>query len=412
MSAGTTVTINSTVRPAGASNRRVTWSIKDGEPAGIVTIVNAQLGIIRAEPNASGTVTLVVTPEGGGTPVECVIIVTSLPSATVNIDRNANYTVLGATTGDTVVWDWFDSEGLELTTPLPSGFPFAHVPQNGNRYRVRAESPNEDAVMLRGRVVVPNPLSPEDRSSDLTIREQTWTLHAVEPLARIAFMDGDRRLTRIVLGIKPGDTDGSTGQISEDGLTVSFARPDSTGGTLLPFEWSARQVRDRADRNKWNDVVDFMTPVMDGDTIASFVPAAQTPTGSTIYIRARSVGTTRVTGINHNGRRRVNISVRVLLFPDESNITAPATISMVAGKTVNARGKVSGSNVIRELRYELVGNESNFVSVPDNFRLRGGRITGLTATPEENNPLKLVIRYAPFRDDDKIERPITVRPQS
>jgi hypothetical protein len=356
MSVDTTVTINAAVRPAGASNRGVTWEPKPGgsrdesgtvvEDNAIVRFTNAdddRLGIITAV--AAGTAVLTVTPDSGTrvTPVEVTITVTNMPSATVRLDRNATYSILGAGNRDEVKWDFVQRGVDDPITDFPSNFPFTDRTQQGIRFRVRASE--EGPAYLRGRVLAKDSkgdIMKDANGQEIFIREQIWYLESVIPISRLSFMQGGDPVRRLDLGIKKGDI--TAGEPIQ--LIVEDTR--NTDSTLLDFEWTVRTRRGQqpliaVSGGKVENGV--LTPVT--------IHVAALTEGSN-----RVAGNTRLIGTNHNGRKRVSLSVRVMIYPDATDIkTRGSSIVLTEGRAAGVRARVTLKGGHRDLVYQLVQGE-------------------------------------------------------
>jgi hypothetical protein len=357
MSADTTVTINASVRPAAASNRRVEWRITgstdaNGKAANFLTIQDDErfLGIIRALPvtpgsdiRYPGTVTL--EARHGSFTAEAVITVTAGPSATVRRGRTANYSVLGAPSNARVEWalenldrdgniipqeDIDDSAKPEITANFAGS-------QSGSRFRVTARQ--EGPARLKATIKVPEfDNEGNETENTVVVREQTWNLESVVPINRLGFRidpDGSNEaVRRITLGVPAAGTKGQPAT-----LEVELLRPNDA--TRLDFEWSARKDK------QGNDIVLVdCEPVKNEDGTNGW--------NGRITVTALNPGSTRITGTNFNGRRRINISVRVFLFPTTDQIMIRSnSLTLELGKNANVRGKVSAKNADKRLSYEL-----------------------------------------------------------
>jgi hypothetical protein len=342
-----------------------------------------RLGIITAVGPGTAVLTVTTDPFRDGSrtfTAEATITVTAMPSATVRIGRNATYTVLGATTRDEVEWDFLHVENGEVISLDDT--PFSDGTQTGIRYRLRAE--DVGPAILRGTVRVDGEI----------VRQQTWSLYAVEPISRLAFIRDDAPVRRVDLGIKKGDI--------SSGVPVDFTIEDvrSDTSTILPFEWTVRTKKGQQ-------------PIIKHEEISTTDEYGVVTT--TIRITADSLipGSTRLVGVNHNGRKRVSLSVRVVLFPDEGDIRPrSSTISLAVGKAASVRARVTLKGGHRGLTYQLVqGEDRTLVTAEsphpsvtfDNDKLR---LTAREVT-EGQTPLFVRIIGAPGVNESGVPLPLS-----
>jgi hypothetical protein len=403
MSVGTTMTLSATVRPAAASNKGVDWTATtmDDEETDAIIFRDPSHNPVIFDAVKPGVYKITGTSRATGAKVHCVITVTSGPTSTVRIGRRGTYSVLGSNARSDVKWTLDPAGGGDAFSGEAAGV----------RYRLTADSPG--ALSLTGRMMVDleEPLEagkfdPDrgETSTSIILREQSWNLHAVVPISRMVFKRGEDVLRNITLGVRRNE-DGTFSSVdsSTETLTVEIIRP-AEGATVLGFDWTIRQ-------NKRNprSPVGFVDPGDPGGSPVTQLDVAAPSAGSntsTITITALSPGSTRITGTNHNGRRRVNISVRVFLYPDASQITLRSSnIVLNEGRSVGVKAKVNGKNMHRELTYSLVNaagadfTDNGFVTLDASK----ARLTATAAT-EDTVWLRVTAAGGEFRDV-----PITVR---
>jgi hypothetical protein len=330
------------------------------------------IGIIEAL--KPGTATLVATTDDGSYTAEAVITVIAGPTATIRNGRTAGYSIMGATTRDRVVWTLKDSVGATTSTnvtgttqvfPTPPGAGVGSFDavMRGVSVRMTAKTTGTNVIVLTGEVKVPDPADPDDRDKDITVREQSWILASVNPIARIE-LHGNATLTdppptnalpetlvrRVVLNVDREKSDGVF--INGDSATLSaiITRPDDA--TRLDYDWASSVDRRNVPEG---DKREFLDITSSGDT------------NNIVTIKAQRPGNARLTGTNFNGRRRVNLSVRVMINPLATEIVPRQGISQVkVGRTVSVRGRVNGdSNLARigrvnpALTYSIAGVTTN-----------------------------------------------------
>jgi hypothetical protein len=414
MSVDTLFTLTANVRPAGAENRRVTFSSSDPD---IVDIVPGYEHTGLLEAKKPGTATITVLTDLGNHAARSVITVTPGPSAVVRIGRSTNFTVMGTNAQSDMVWTIGYSCpigpsgcniclkrctaaepcarnssctstapcGYECTRDAPCwrcrtrtththtghlaacrrGFEYDvdRVPDaasrsflsQSTRHSVRMEARNPGPTKLIGKLMQPNPIyderhdpnkptswdatrfgllvhfnrdnppagwDPNKENEKIVVREQTWNLHAVNPIGRfdIQFANGHPstlRLRRVLLGFTA--TDGGNAALGE---TVQLTVPVSTtGGTFLGFAWEERRT----------SFLDISTSGENDETVE-------------ITALAHNSRNIRLTATNFNGRRRTNLTMRVLHNPTVEQITSPRLTSSInlktGGRALNAQVRV------------------------------------------------------------------------
>jgi hypothetical protein len=362
MSVDTTFSITANVRPAGASNRRIIWSIKPGEPEDIVAIDQNRLGIITAL--KPGRTILVarncvcdkdVCDETCNSThrAESEITVVSSPSATVRLGRSGNYTVLGTPRGSRVNWyvSTVTKRYDEVSSPtsidkLTSPQPFEATVRNlGVRMTATTVEANVGAIRLIGEVMAPDPTDPDNRDKDTPVRIQSWNLEAVVPISRMVITqertDTNQEIVPIRRLIFTVDSSPNARNGQEANLEAVITRPEPAANstvspaTMLRFDWTQRLPRNVTDP--------FFEIETSGDNQEK------------VKLTALRPGNTRLTGTNHNGRRRVTLSVRILINPTAGQIRPRASSleNLKLGRTVSVKARVNGRGLNPELTYTL-----------------------------------------------------------
>jgi uncharacterized protein YjdB len=326
MSAGTMLTLSASFRPSAASNKLVEWSSSDSA----VASVNQATGIITA--NAAGVATITAKANDGGHLASCVITVTNGPSATVRKGKAITCSVLGASNSATVKWELTDSAGADINDSK------IFTAQKVTRPRNKLTAANVGSAVLTATVTVP-----DANNVPVDVSKQSWNLESVVPIAKMIFNDsGNKPIKKMVICV--GDNPAA--------LSVAVIKPVS-GATILGFEWTAKQNREKED----------------------IVSINQTGNGQ-IEITGLRPGTTKVTGTNFNGRRKVNISVKVFLYPTSSDIKVKNTsFELVTGKSANVKGKVTGKNMHRDLVYSLESGSEAFLRMDMKKGKPSGKVT-------------------------------------
>ncbi|MCL2003171.1 MAG: lectin like domain-containing protein [Oscillospiraceae bacterium] len=348
MAADTTFTMTGAVKPNDANDRSITWSSSNDA----IATVEPATGIIRAI--SPGTVTISVSSKTSPNfKADCAVTVIAGPSATIRVNRAATYSVFGAKAGETIEWTFEDRDGNDSDNLRGEKI------NNGNKFRVIAD--DEGGAVLRAEVYVDPP-----EGDRVLVREQKWHLEGVVPIGRMAFQNSaGEDLKRVNLGIK---LDGTSPKSQT--LTAAVIKPVDGTSTLLGFEWSAKQTKQK------QDIITLDPGTGDAN--------------NTVTITAARPGSTRLTGLNYNGNKRVNLSVRVFFYPETANITPKAgSLTMNVGKTGSATAKVTAPNAkdfFKTLTYTLKGAdgepmttegrefvENSFVRVD----VKRGRVTAL-----------------------------------
>jgi hypothetical protein len=412
MSTGTTMTLSATVRPAAASNKGITWAAfdMDGNPAEAIKFVNTGHNPVIFTAEAAGVYRIVAThAESTNLKAECILTVTDGPSSTVRMGRRANFAVLGAAARDTVNWTLVNHKDVD-------GKDAFGIEESGVRRRLTAN--NVGSATLTGSMIfnleepIQDPDHPDDPTktiSSIVVREQSWNIAAVVPITRMGFKNGEESIRNLTLGVRR-DENSPTGfsAVDSDGnpitttLSVEILRPES-GATVLGFDWSVR-----VNKKNPQPFVGFVN----GDEVVSDLPVVAPAAGSnsTITIQALRPGSTRITGTNHNGRRRATLTVRVFLYPEPEDIKLRAsTFSLEVGRVANVKARVNGKGLHRgPMEYSLSEGAEQFVTL-DAVR---ARLTAIAETPEgvtiENTTVKLIIKAPGGRIK---EVPIIVRPR-
>ncbi|MDR0324639.1 MAG: Ig-like domain-containing protein [Oscillospiraceae bacterium] len=372
MTAGTTLTLTASVKPSAASNKGVSWAVesetpvKDGDK---VVEIDPRTGIIEAQEPGKAIVT--VTTSAGDYSAQCEITVTTAPTI-IRSGKSATLSVLGAASNAKVEWRFLDKDGNVIEDDdkdpvLKSKDEKLTGSRSGTRCKVTASKP-DGAVTVQASVVVEldEPIIENGATLEsVTIREQSWEIRSVTAISKMSYVADENKktgsaltkadfITKETLSVRPDGTDGQ-----ELTLRVEVTKPFD--GTLLDFDWT-QKVKKNSD------------PIVDIIEVNS----------NTITIKALSPGTTRVTGTNHNGNKKVSISIKVLLYPTLDQIRLPKAVSMeggiptleiVHGKKGNIKAKVEGKNVNKTLEYDYVGTASQYITLEkDNKGKFNGRI--------------------------------------
>jgi uncharacterized protein YjdB len=407
MSVGTQISLTPSVRPANASNRGVSWTAGP-DSNGILEI--DQYGLITAIGPGRATVIATIREnslDDEGNPIltnitaECVITVEAGPSNTVRINRRGNFNVLGSNSRSDVEWKLIPGEVVvdehgrvdfdadkNVATRLRAGAsesPFDGFLSSTVRNRLTATHPGPALLIGTIYVTADEPVmidgKPETR---IPVRTQSWRLESAIPISRMAIRRaGEEEVIRnIILGVGVDENNNPVnGQ--EVPLNVIVQRPDDA--TLLDFDWTVRTRRGQEDK----PIVCFGFDAENDNAPLTHVTTSG-ENRRNITITALRPGSTRITGTNHNGNRRVTLSVRVFLYPEANQIrTRSQSITIDVGRAANARAKVNGKNLHRSLTYSLVTggeNPDTRTALPESnpFVMIDARqrLTGLQATEE------------------------------
>jgi hypothetical protein len=394
MSVDTTITLTANFRPAAASNRQANWFAVCSDHSRPNPLVSCgttgalcQNPIVRVGLNGRNNIGVVqavrpgvaaVVVTGGDTgslSAEGTITVSSGPSSAIRIGRTSNFSVLGAGSRDRV--EWF----LDTIPTSPGGFgeggtPIETVTANreekpftaltpatrGNAMRITAKTAGIEIFILTGRVMVPDPrvVNPQYPDDYIAVREQSWRVAAVNPISRMEMREAGsaERLKRLIISLPPNANRNNPSTLPPPiPLDVVITRPDKDA-TNLGFEWTVRANKRQVDEQG------RPRPILE-------VPASTPPNENvvnTISVQALEQGTTRISGVNFNGRRRVNLSVRVLTIPTREQISfKKEEIPLKVGKTTGVRAKVTGAKGLDpRLVYELQGVTTNADGIASN----------------------------------------------
>ncbi len=378
----TELTLSANVKPSSASNKRVTWSSSNtavatvDEITGIITTISA------------GETKIIATTSTGGFKAECVLTVTEAPSI-IKFGKTVTFSVLGAASKDRVIWKFTDAntnaDGTEVLNSANESI--LSGTQSGAKFKVKSNSVGSGFLTAEVKATAPN-------GEDVTIRKQSWDIESVVPISKMEFRNaGDELVKKLTLSV---DKAGQYGQ--EEILTVRLVKP--ADATLLDFTWTSKP-----DKATKKDMVEIEE-------------VSENENGEvTIKIKALRAGSTKITGVNHNGKKKINISVKIFYYPTASQITVKnKSVTVVPGKKANLKGKVSDKTANKELRYSLYDNEGKLVSgwdaengvyveddpeTPAYLEMKKGKQTGKVITSslpdgEEKDVFYLEIMGTPF----------------
>jgi hypothetical protein len=192
-----------------------------------------------------------------------------------------------------------------------------------------------------------------ESSGRVLVREQSHNLAAVNPITRIELRRTGESvpIRRPILNINADGTSAGT-------LTLEAHMTGNSGTpTDLGFEWEVRPPgRNRPD----------VARVVEG-------AGGVQPTGTAVTVEALTAGTARITGTNHNGRRRVNLSIRILFNPTADQIIPRVPRNLRVGRSASVRARVSGRDLDRTLTYALADHggvaHATIASLDDRQRL-------------------------------------------
>ncbi|MCL1808014.1 MAG: lectin like domain-containing protein [Oscillospiraceae bacterium] len=355
MSAGTTLTLTATVKPASASNKKVHWTTEPDDLSGPISVNSA--GIITAKTDLTGlpkTAKVIATTKDGGKIAECIVTVTEGPSSTIKRGKSVTYSILGAGTKDTVEW-YFDLGGgaTDTSVKTPGGQTIVAGPDKTSGTKYKVTSQNVGSAVLVGKVTVPlYDTAGNETGVRVPIREQTWKLESVVPISKMVMKKDDTIVKKLVLSVSD-TTDAADSVI----LDVGIVKP--ADATELNYEWIPK-------KNKAGEEMVLVNP--------------QNSIGSKIEVTANKPGSAKITGINYNGNKKINLSIKVLFFPTADQIiTKKPEISLDMGKKGNAKAKVTGKNVNKELSYKIKDSDPSIKKLDDGIiklEEKKGKTTG------------------------------------
>ncbi|MDR1692877.1 MAG: Ig-like domain-containing protein, partial [Oscillospiraceae bacterium] len=408
VSVGTFLTLTANVKPAGASNKRVKWTSSD---TSIAKITNENIGII--ETISTGVVTIKATTLTGGFSAECVLTVMDAPSIIKN-GKTVTLSVLGAGAKDTMRWTLAPvepstgreqkslSNGVENELVNADGDVVLSGTRSGAKYKLRSSGVGNAIVTGEVLVTVPDPADTEDGEQQVVVRQQSWYLESVVPISKMEFRDEEGNIVKkLTVGV---DKNGKNGDPVI--LTLKLVKP--LEATLLGFTWVPK-----VDRATGKEMLKI-EPVDEADIAADENGVKPIK----IKVTGLIAGTAKITGINANGNKKINLSVKVMQYPSKGQIQVKSTaVQVVPGKKVTIKGKVSDRGVNKDLRYTLYDGSTiisgwdpiNKVYVDDSasvygyLEIRKGKQTGKVITRtlpegEKSKTLKLEIRGAPYAD--------------
>ncbi|MDR0293726.1 MAG: Ig-like domain-containing protein [Oscillospiraceae bacterium] len=320
------LTLTATVKPAGASDKRVKWSSSDAD----VAEVDENSGIITAKKPGVTTITVTSVADSAFT-ATCVLTVSAGPSATIKKSKSATYSVLGAASNATVEWRF--NEDL-ISDSVVKNNDYLTIANSGTaKCKVTAKKP-DPAVdkMLKGTVKAKQYDVDGNVIKEVVIREQTWRLEPVVAISKMEFRDANGNLVKkLTLCIS------EDGSISAETATLSVKVVKPSDATLLDFEWIPKQIKDKSDKT-------ITYPMLEADSASP----------GTVTIKGLIAGSAKLTALNYNGNKKVNLSVKVLYFPSQDQIKPKKdSLTLYTGKSTSVKAKVTGKNVNKALTYTL-----------------------------------------------------------
>ncbi len=410
ISSGTMLTMTANVKPSSASNKRVSWTSEDPT---IATIIDPIAGIIEAK--EAGITKLIATTDDGAYTAECVLTVSDGPSI-VKKGKTVTFSVLGAASKDTVVWEFVPTDSTTVegntVTSIETGKAVLTGAKNGIKYKVTGKEVGSGKLTAKVMTTVK-----DENGNDVKIdvREQSWQIHSAVPISKMQFRDQKNEIVKkLTLCV---DENGNYGQ--EQILTVNLVKP--ANATMLGFSWTAKKDKAGDDIVK---IDDDLPATVDGKV--------------NIKVTALKAGSTKITGVNYNGNKKINISIKVLNYPPSGTITVKSTeVNVVPGKKVTMKGKISGKTYSKDLRYSLYDETGMLISGWDPetgayikdvagelayLEMRKGKQTGKVITRTlpsgtESGMVKLSVRGTPFTDTgnvvaDKVDITINLVPKA
>lgn len=382
ISAGTYLTLTATVKPTNASNKQVRWSSSDTS----VVEVDAASGIMLAKVAGTATIT---AADIKGNKAECVITVTAGPSAVVRKGKSATYSVLGAASSATVEWEWVEQRPEEEDTDSA----FSGAASGSSKYKVTASSLGFavlDAIVTSPAYTIEGSIDPN--ADPIPIRHQSWNLASTVAISKMQFRgeadeEGNpgeivKKLT-LCIGMSGSKPDASTAQ----SVTLKAEAAKPSDATLLDFVWDSKKPE------------------------VAKVTAESGTHNEVITITATGPGSTKITGTNYNGNKKIGITVKVLLYP--TAITVKATnIDLYVGKSASVKGKAEGKGIFKDLQYTLTDKDGNVLGEDSEIAYldaKKGKITAIGV-----GEVYVIIKAAPYGTSKtatvKIKVKITEKP--
>ena len=380
MSTGTNLTLTASVKPSSSSNKYVEWKVSEekdrqGNPVSPGTILKVELntGVMTAGDDTEGTA-VVSAVNSRGDEAKCVVTVTKAPSASIRKGKSATFSVLGAASNAKVVWEGI-TEANESFSGAKSG---------ATKYRVTAKTPGDAVTRLTATVYekLDGPVEIGGETvTEVPTRVQSWDLVSVVALSKMAFakvaddLSDAEKLQKPLAKADIVKKDilcvSSDGSVPPQSVILGVAVQKPLDGTLLDFDWTVKKDKS-------------------GEAVAEIEQVDK----QVIKVTALKQGTARITGVNYNSKKKINISIKVLFYPTESQIvTRSDSLTVEEGKRGNVRPKITGSNVNKAVTYELGEGAEEYVTLEEKKGKQTGRLLAKKAT-EEGKPVTVIIKAA------------------
>lgn len=322
MSLGTSYTMTASIKPTTSSNKYVKWHSKNPS----IADVDATTGIITAK--GKGTATIVAT-NSAGTTAECVITVTEMPSATYKKGKSATLKLVGSKSTDTVKWEILTKEGNPVSDNVDTPFQNDYFTISKSGINLKVTAKEVGGVIVRA--YVPFNVTDNDGNviNTVNIFEQSWNIESVIALSKLQLTDESGEIVKkVTLCVDP------SGKRAPQSITLKASVAKPAGATELKYEWSSKK----------SEIADVK------------IADSGDPNNSTVTITAKTAGSTKITGVNYNGSKKVSLNVKVLTYPTESMMSARSKgpVTLTVGKNFSPGVKINGGKTVsREVKYFL-----------------------------------------------------------